>query len=463
MAQADAASTAQVRIRLKSDDKAYTLPDAGPILVPTSFRRLALSSLVNNLLSHDQPVPFDFIINGSYLRTTLDQFLSENGISSETVIDAEFTPAQKIPQYVTSFLHDDWVSAVDVLSPQRSQSNQPRILSGSYDGRLRIWNSSSEVIVTSTDKATGGHSSFIKDARFVGPSQVVSVGFDKVVRLWKYEEAADGLTASLTPRLQLYGHTSSIDAVAVSNHKDAHRLLTASADHTIGLWSTKASESPAAPEDLVPKSIRQDGKRRKLNPAVTVAQRGPLSMLTDHSQQVSGVIFDANDPDVAYSASWDQTMKTWHLPSSSVVDTRTTNQALFSIHQLPQMNLIAAGTAGTDIKLIDPRASASSVTAMTLKGHKNAVVTLANDPSNGYSLGSGSHDGTCRIFDLRNTRQGKDGVMSQSVYTLQRHSLQGKTAPPVGSACQVYSLCWSDELGLLSGGQDKAIDIHRSL
>ncbi|ETN38661.1 uncharacterized protein HMPREF1541_06698 [Cyphellophora europaea CBS 101466] len=462
MAGAESASSTQVRIRLATTDGRYSLPDSAPILVPTSFRRLALSSLVNNLLEHDQPVPFDFIINGSYLRTTLEQFLSEHGISSETVIDAEFTPAQKIPKYIASFPHEDWVSALDVLPSEKSRLRQSRILSASYDGLLRVWNTSSNVIATSPGKGGGGHSSFIKDAKFVSASQIVSVGFDRVVRLWKYEEAEDGLSASISPRLQLYGHASSIDSVASCRHKDAHRLLTASADHTIGHWSTKTSESPAASEELIPKTIRENGKRRKLNPAVSVAQRGPLSILQGHTQQVSGVVFDANDPEVAYSASWDQTMRTWHLPSSSIVDTRTTNQALFCIHQLPELHLVATGTAGRDVKLMDPRASASAVTAMTLKGHKNSVVRLAGDPSNGYTLASGSHDGTCRIWDLRNTRQGQDGVHGQSLYTLQRESLGGKAAPEVASGAQIFALGWDRELGILSGGADKMIQINRS-
>ena len=454
------ATDAQVRVRLSTTDPHYSLPDSATILVPTSFRRLALSSLVNNLLEHEKAVPFDFIIRGTYLRTTLDEFLTENGISSETVIEAEYTPAQKPPRYVASFEHDDWVSAVDVLPGAQSANGQPRILSSSYDGRLRVWNTSSQVLATSPAKDSGGHGSFVKDARFISPTLLASGGFDRVARLWKYEEEVDSLSATITPQLELYGHTSTIDSIAV--HAPSHRFLTASADHSIGLWSTRKSDAPAAPEDLVPRTVRENAKRRKVNPAVSVSQRGPLSMLRQHTQQVSGVTFDSRDPTVAYSSSWDQTMRTWDLVTSSVVDTRTTNQALFAIEQMPELHLVATGSAGRDIKMIDPRASAAAVTVMSLKGHKNAVVTLARDPDNGHILASGSHDGTCRVWDLRNTKQGKDGVTVQSLYTLVRQSLKGQPAAEVGSGAQVYGVHWSADLGILSAGQDRCVQINNS-
>ena len=290
--------------------------------------------------------------------------------------------------------------------------------------------------------------------------QIVSVGFDRVMRLWKYDEGPDGFSASMTPQLELYGHSASVDSVAV--HKSTSRLLTASSDHSIGLWSTRKSEAPPAPEDSVSRTTRDSGKRRKLNPAVSVVQRGPLSILRQHTQQTSGAIFDSKDSTVAYSVSWDQTMRTWDLVTSAVVDTRATNQALLSVEQMPDLHLIATGTAGRDVKLIDPRASASSITAMTLRGHRNSVVCLARDPMSGHTLASGSHDGHCRVWDLRNTKQGKDGTTVQSLYTIPRQSFGPKPIPEVGSNAQVYGLCWDAELGLLSAGQDKSIQINRS-
>ncbi|RMZ92652.1 hypothetical protein DV736_g76, partial [Chaetothyriales sp. CBS 134916] len=459
---ANAADTqVPIRIRLVTKDSRYGLPESGPILVPSSFRRLALSSLVNGLLGHDTPVPFDFIIRGSYLRSSLEDVLSAHGISSETIVDAEYTPAQKAPQYVCSFEHDDWVSAVDTWSSSTATHDQPRILSASYDGRIRVWDSSSQVLATSPAQGQGGHWSFVKDAKYVSSCQIVSAGFDRVVRVWKYQEAADGLSADITPELELHGHSACIDAVDV--HPASHRILTASADHSIGLWSARKSDAPAlSEEDVAVKAVRESGKRRKLKAAGSVAQRGPLSVLQHHTQQVSGAVFDLKDATVAYSTSWDQTMRTWDLVTSSVVDTRVTNQALFAVEQVPELQLVATGTAGREIKLIDPRTSASVVTAMTLKGHRNAVVGLARDPGSSHRLASASHDGSCRVWDLRFTKQGQEGITSQSLYTLGRQSLHGKAQPEAGVGAQVYGVCWDRELGILSCGQDKCIQLDGS-
>jgi ribosome biogenesis protein YTM1 len=440
-------------VRLTTRDSELALADTAPILIPTSFRRYALSTLVNSLLKTEKSIPLEFLINGKYLRTTIDEYLTENGLSPETTLTVEYLRARIPPQYVTSFEHDDWVSDVDVLSAQ-----SPRILSASYDGLLRVWNTSAQVLATSPGRSQGGHGSFVKSAKFVSPDQIVSGSFDRTLRLWKYAEEQDGFSASLVPQLELYGHKSSVDSVCP--HFGSGRILSGSSDHSVGFWSTRKSDAPAAPEALVPRSRTKDGKRRKLN-ETTLPQRGPLAMMQQHTGPVSGVIFDSKDATVGYSSSWDQTVRTWDLVTASLVDTRTTSSALLCIAEMPSLHLIAAGSISRVIKLIDPRASAATVAAMTLKGHKNSVVSLARDPTNDYTLVSGSHDGTCRVWDVRSTQQEKEGAVGQSLYTLPRASLQGKPSPAVGDGVKVFGVCWHSEVGILSAGEDKVIQINR--
>lgn len=437
------------------------------------MRRYALSTLVNNLLGNDKPIPFEFLINGTFLRTSIDEYLTANGISAETTLEIEYVRALIPPLHIASFQHDDWVSAADVLSatsPAASWASstgivqgQERILSGSYDGFLRVWNMSSQIVATSPSPSDGGHTSSVKAAKFVSPHQIVSAGLDRTVRLWKYSESDDGFSGSISPQLELYGHKSGVNSLAV--HAPSNRILSASADNTVGFWSTRKTDAPGAPEALLPSNTSRASKRRKLNSAVSTPQRGPLALMSSHTAPVSAAIFDAKDSTVGYSTSWDHTLRTWDLVTSALVDTRTTSHSLLALEHLPDVHLLAAGTSARHITLIDPRASATTVSAMTLRGHTNAVVSLARDPHSTYGLISGSHDGTCRIWDIRSTKTDKDGVVGESIYSISRKSLEeegkGDSKRVGGEGVKVFSVCWDKSVGIVSAGEDKRIQINR--
>ncbi|KAE8412477.1 ribosome biogenesis protein ytm1 [Aspergillus pseudocaelatus] len=470
---AAASAQRQVRVQLTSKQEDIALPEnTGPILVPTGLRRYALSTLVNNLLGNDKPIPFEFLINGSFLRTSIDEYLTANGISAETTLEIEYVRALIPPLHIASFEHDDWVSSVDVLSTTSPAAalasatiaaGQERILSGSYDGLLRVWNMSSQIVATSPSAADGGHTASIKAAKFISPNSIVSAGLDRTVRLWKYSEDGEGFSGNIVPQLELYGHEGPINSLSV--HAPSNRILSASSDHCIGFWSTRKSDAPAAPEDLLPSAVLRSSKRRKLNSSVTTPQRGPLALLSSHTAPVSAAIFDSNDSTVGYSASWDHSLRTWDLVTATLVDTRTTAHSLLSLEHLPEHHLLAAGTSARHITLIDPRVSATTIAAMTLRGHTNAVVSLARDPKSSYGLISGSHDGTCRIWDIRATKTDKDGVVGESVYSISRKSLeeQGKSeAKRVGGeGVKVFGVAWDGTVGIVSAGEDKRIQINR--
>lgn len=447
-------SAQSIRLRFTSRENDLQLAENAAVLIPTTFRRYQLSQYINSQLDLSQTVPFEFLVDGTFLRTSLEDFLTQRGISSENTLTVEYVRARVPPQYIASYEHDDWVSHVHTSS----DSANPKILTASYDGRLRIWNTSSQVLATSGAGSDGGHFSIVKSAKFVTPSQIVSASFDRTVKIWKYTATDQG--TAITPSLDLYGHKGGVESVTA--HASSHRLLTASADHTVGFWSTRKSDAPAAPENLVPRAVTKDGKRRKLNPSVSVAQRGPLSLMQGHTASVSDAKFDTKDSTVGYSVSQDHTVRTWDLVTSTLVDTRTTSSPLFCVEQLPSLNVLATGSAGRDIKLVDPRASASTVVAMTLRGHKSHVVSLAQDPSNEYVLASGSHDGTCRIWDLRSKQSSKDGMSGQSLFTIPRESLQGKSVPAAGEGVKVFGIHWNSRLGLLSAGEDKAVQLNSS-
>lgn len=437
----------------------------GWLIIVLDLRRYALSTLVNTLLQSEKPIPLEFLINGTFLRTSLEEYLTANGISAENTLTVEYVRAIIPPLYLASFEHNAWVGSVDVLSStsdsgRRAQNaglapGHERILSGSFDGMLRVWNMSSEVLATST----GTTGPAIRSAKFLSPSQIVSSGDDCTVKLWKYSEDQDAYSASLAPKLNLLGHRKSVDYVAV--HQPSNRILSASADGSIGLWSTKKSEGPSVPVSQLT-STSASSKRRKVSNLDSIPQRGPLSIMKSHSDCVSSAIFAPSDPTVAYSSSWDHTIKSWDLPTSTVVDTRTTSASVFSLTTLPTLNLLAAGSSDKYIALIDPRASAVTVTAMTLRGHTNSVASLAPDPNSSYGLVSGSHDGTCRVWDIRSASSEKEGRVGRSIYTISRESVKAEGRSRVGGeGVKVFDVKWDSKLGIVSASEDKRVQINQ--
>ncbi|KAF2112381.1 ribosome biogenesis protein YTM1 [Lophiotrema nucula] len=459
----------KVQIRLSTRHSDIALPeDPGALLVPTSLRRIALSSLVNNLLHNEKPIPFEFLVNGQFLRTSIEDFLTQNGISAEATLNVEYTRALIPPVHTTSFEHDDWVSSVDVLSLSSPagvwsntvvQSGQERILSASYDGLLRVWNLSGDVLATSSPPNNGGRITSLKTSRWLNEKKIVAAGLDSVVRVYKYDDD----TRTITPSLELYQHKWPVEDIAV--HGPSNKILAASADGTVGLFSGTAKDAPAAPANLLPNSTAASNKRQKLSkPDRTVPARGALTTLSGHTQGVSATIFKPDDATVAYSASKDHTLKTWDLTTSSVVDTRTTAQSLLSLAALSKVNLLATGTSARHITLVDPRASATQIAVMTLRGHTNGVVSLDTDPSSDYGLASGSHDGTVRIWDVRSVRAGvgSEGQIGESIYTIQRDSAGGKHIPSHGEGYKVFSVKWDREVGIVTASEDKRVQINRS-
>ncbi|KAK3685947.1 WD40-repeat-containing domain protein [Podospora appendiculata] len=464
---------AQVKVTFTTTEEDIQLPESKrQLLVPADIRRYGLSRILNSetMLDTGAAIPFDFLVNGSFLRTSLEDYLQGNGLSLETNLTLQYVRSLIPPTFEASFEHDDWVSAVDVLSAtsaagrwsaDRFQHGQDRILSGSYDGLLRIWNASGQVIATSPSSGHGGHSASIKAARFLSSSQVASAGMDRTVKVWKYTES-DHFTGELKPTLELYGHTGSIDSLEVDGA--SKRILTASADGSVGFWTTSKASAPEVDASLLPGA--SSTKRRKISSSVTAAQRGPLAMLVVHNAPATAAVFDPKDRTVAYSVSQDHTVRTLDLTTGLVVSTLTTSHPLLSLCAIPRASapLLAAGTSARHVTLIDPRASATTTSVMTLRGHTNKVVSLAASPDNDYSLVSGAHDGTCMIWDLRSVRPAtKDeglGSVSEPAYIIERESRQGKKKAVAGDGCKVFSVVW-DKLGIFSGGEDKKIQINK--
>lgn len=447
----------QIKIKFftQEDDEDLHISDA-PLYVPVTLKRYGLSEVVNHLLEAQKGldgrvIPFDFLIDGVLLRTSILEYLTKNGLSNEAFINLEYTRAVLPPSFLASFNNDDWISAIDTINSQSSavqHSNvplsQPKILSGLYDGIVRTYNLSGQV-----EKQYVGHLAPIRAVQWVSPTRVISCGNDRQIRIWKTsaghddpedEEIEEGKTLAI-----LEGHKAPVVSLSVDNK--SNRILSASYDHAIGLWLTIYKEMTTVQPLEYDSNVLSTASKKRRKMAVqdsSVRRRSPLAFMEGHSEPVEAVVFDVADTTVGYSASQDHTIKTWDLVTLRCVDTRTTGYSLLSLVQLPEKHLLVSGSSARHINVHDPRISTSSnQTIAKLVGHTNFVVSLATCPNNENMFASGSHDGTVKVWDIR---------ADKALYTITRE--EDKDAKVLGVA-------WDKEIGIVSGGDDKKIQINK--
>lgn len=459
--QTTTADTSQIKIHLftREEDPSLQPTDsaASNLYVPISLQRYGLSEIVNHLLELEQKVPFDFLINGVLLRTSLQQYINTNGLSSEVTLQIEYTRAVLPPSFLSSLNDEDWIGSIDVYS---SNSNN-YIAAGSYDGVIRTYNNAEKKI----QKLYSGHSGPIRSIKCISETRLVSGSNDRTLRLWKTrlnpnqsnnddddEDVEDGKTLAI-----LEGHKAPVVSIDVSI--ESSKILSASYDNSIGFWSTNYKEMNVVDplEDINNPNNKMSTaakKRRKLSlKDSSIRRRAPLAILESHTSPVEQVIFDGNDNTVAYSVSQDHTIKTWDLVSSRCIDTKATSYSLLSIAQLKSLNLLACGSSARHITLHDPRMNSSSkITQHQLIGHKNFVVSLDTCPENEFLLASGSHDGTVKVWDVRSTNP---------MYTITRNSLETDPSVQKGVNDKVFAVRWAKGVGIVSGGQDKKIQINK--
>lgn len=440
----------QIKVKFFTRDEDESLHvSSNPIYIPVTLKRFGLSEIVNHLLETETPVPFEFLIDGTIIKSDIQEYLVNNGLSTEAFLTLEYTRAVLPPKFLSSFNNDDWISSIDSIgSMELPGANNgepvvtaPKILTGSYDGIVRIYNASGKVETQLT-----GHSQPVKAVKFISPNKFITAGMDRTIRLWRSgiisDEDVDKETQNGSTYALLDYHKSTVSSLALNN--PTNRILSGSYDNSLALWSTNPKEMNTS-EAIDVSDKLSSASRKRLKLAVkdaTIRRKAPLAILESHNAPVEDVLFSTLDPTIAYSVSQDHTIKTWDLMTARCVDTKQTNYSLLSLVSLNNMNVLATGSSARHINLHDPRSS--KVTNSQLIGHTNFVVSLATT-DNEYMLISGSHDGTAKVWDIR---------ANKAMYTITRQSEEPKS--------KVFSVNWNKEIGIMSTGSDKKLQINSS-
>jgi WD40 repeat protein len=442
-----------------------------------------LSKILNGegFLNNPSYVTFEFKVvdfGGGFIRTTLADYVKHVGATIEEgkPITLEYVPAIRPPVYEQSFNHDSWIVDVDL---EAAAGCEPRCLTTCCDQIVRIWDRQGNVTAESPSEADGGMRMKPSTGKWVSPTRIAAAGFGTKILI--FDCPGPGPTKSekkgkIVPVFELDGHKWQV--WDLTTHQPTNRILTASGDGHIGLWSGDLESNPEAAA-RIPKSNRPAAPKRH---KPSLPQRGPLALIPVSKSQeaIHQAIFHPYDPSVAYTVGLDHDLHTVDLTTQKIVMTPLSGlDALTCIAPLAgngssssSSSLLAVGTtSGCSVKIVDPRVSTASSpqqsAVMTLKGHGNRVSSVAGSPVADWALVSASWDSKCMVWDLRGrstlsvpeaeTAEGEEGLAAGGhafrKWTIPREHLKGQKIVPFDSKNMVFKVRWHSEWGIVSCGQ----------
>jgi WD40 repeat protein len=222
-------------------------------------------------------------------------------------------------------------------------------------------------------------------------------------------------------------------------------FLTAQADHTIRLWSTKTGDClkilrghtnlvASVCFSVSGREVASGSDDRSVRIWDLITGKN-LAVLKGHLDSVSSVAYSPDGTSLL-SGSWDGALKLWRNPEGNLLKTlKSPDDKIASARFVGSADrIVSAGFEGA-LKLWDV---ASGRTLRELKGHKDKVTSLDVSPGCELLL-TGSMDGTARVWDART---------GSAIRTLEV------------DAAGVRTVAFSpDQIFLLTGGNDGVLRI----
>jgi ribosome biogenesis protein len=350
----------EVGLQLFTKDEDFPLPsnlitdnNSMPVRVPLTFDRKALMEMVNQLLQSSQN--FDFLVNGEYLRTSLDEYLQKHNTSSEQLLQVEYILSATKPSLIKQYPTDEWIKSVHFFNGS--------VVSGSFDGILRVHDEDSKVIATHEDCNVNGIANINET--------LITAGQNGEVRFWNTSSgqlAYSGLGA---------GHDSSIESLSVSKN------IVCS-----GNWVGKVLIHEL-PQDIgeIDESVNRNHKKRKLGSSKGVQ---PKMVLRDHLGCVSATNFTRN---YLFTAGWDHCIRKYDS-EYNLVDTAKFDSV---VNALSGTDILVSGHSDGLVRLTDPR---SDKIVQTFVKQPNQISAVQVSDT---IVASSCYDGCVRFFDMKNS------------------------------------------------------------
>ena len=350
--------TMEIGLQLSTKEIDYLLPtellkdnETLPMRVPANFDRSSLSDMVNQLLKNDQT--FDFLVNGQFLRSTLEEYLEETKTSSEQVLLVEYILSVTKPSLNRQYSTDEWIKSVHFFND--------KIISGSFDGVVRIHDENSRVIATHEDSNINGITSI--------DNTVITGGQNGEIRFWDIENEELLGTG--------VGHEASVECLTARNDQIAS-----------GNWQGKVLIHNLPNKfETIDESIARNNKKRKLG---SMKGTQPSMVLRDHIGCVSSVHYSRNH---LYSGGWDHCIRKYDA-EFNLVDTCKFDTVVNSLHG---QDFLASGHSDGVVRLLDTKID-KTVQTFVKQPNQVSSVQLKNN-----IIASACYDGCLRFFDIRNS------------------------------------------------------------
>jgi ribosome biogenesis protein YTM1 len=329
-----------VRVRFVTQFPQYASVQ-GDFDISAALNRQGLSSALNQVFEPDLQVPFDFKINGNFLRQPLNSALRQYHISTESIITIEFFPAFCPPSPVDDQTTDAWISSVHFLGQS--------LLFSLYDGTVHIRDEAGDRCYR-----RAGDRVPIKCVAPIGVGRLIAGDLEGMVTLFDIGDAEAQSQFSL--------HSGPIHSVATFGGLE-HLFVTGGADSSIQLWST-------------------------------AGEANSLSGFYGHTDAVQGLEWEEEGTIV--SCSLDRTIRTWDVNSQQQKEVLSASCGILSVNG--RGPLIVTGHPDRSIRLWDRRAEERHAVVREFKSHKNWVSAVAWH--NDEVFASASYDGSVKLWNI---------------------------------------------------------------
>jgi WD40 repeat protein len=323
------------------------------------------------------------------------------------------------------------IQTPDVVRSVAVSPDGHRLVSGSYDHTLRLWNADTGQPIESP---LTGHTDVVRSVAFSADGhRIVSGSNDRTLRVWD-ADTGQQIGAPLT------GHQKHVTSVAFS--PDGHRIVSGSDDLTLRVWDADTGRQIGAP-------------------------------LTGHTNWVVSVAFSPDGHRIV-SGSWDKTLRLWDAGTGHQIGTLTGHTAsVNSVAFSPDGHRIVSGSTDHTLRLWDADTGQG---IGTLTEHQGSVRTVAFSPD-GHRIVSGGSDNTLRLWDVGTGHQigvaltGHQGTVYSVAFSPDGHRIfsssgdltlrswnADSSAPLTGHTDVVDSVAFSpDGHRIVSGGYDNTL------